>query len=646
MLAGRFATSVATVFVSILIACTAPVFAAPPLQPMLLHVDATHASQGLVHVDLIIPVKPGPLTLDYPKWIPGEHGPTGSTMNIGGLTFSANGQTLPWRRDLVEVFQFHLTVPDGVTSLDVSFDYIDNIGATGRWESDQESTPSLAVLSFSHFIFYPDGELSLNILVTADVTFPEGWQYATAMEPSSSTVDTVQFKTTSLYTLCDSPILTGAYFHKFALTPLGVVPTVELDVAADNPDDFKPAPADKIQDMKNLVAEETTMFGSEHYRHYNFLYCFSDHIAENGLEHSESNESAFPEDVLTNDKDFADNADTPGHEYFHSWNGKYRRPFDLATPDLISPEKTDLLWVYEGLTQYYGFVFATRSGLLTQDQCRDAFAAKLSFIDNETGRNWRSLQDTADDAQELYDAPNNGNLYRRNVDFYEEGAVDWFGADTIIRKQTSGKKSLDDFCRLFYSQPERQITAPVLEPYTEADVIEALNAVCPYDWQGYWDSRLNSIGQSKADQWLNDAGWSLVYSDTDNPRDFFTLVDKAGFGCGPDGTVSDVEPGSIALADGLAPGQQIIAVNGRPFSNDVLLKQLVAAEKSTNPVELIVEEYHLYKVIELDYHSGLKYPHLQRLTSRPDLLTQILSPIPIPGAAVPNSVTTVQGTSN
>jgi predicted metalloprotease with PDZ domain len=596
---------------------------------MILHLDTTHVSQGLIHAELLIPVKSGPLTLDYPKWLPGEHSPSGSTMNIAGLTFASNGQILPWRRDLVEHFQFHLTIPKGASSLVVSFDYIDNIGSPGRDESDQETTPTLAMISFWHFLFYPDGLLSEDIPVSADIMLPSGWQYATAMEPIATSASSVRFRTESLYTVMDSPIMTGAYIKKVSLTAPGTSPSVEFDLGAESPDDLVPFD-DGLIHLKSLVQQETTVVGSEHYRHYNFLAFLTGHLAEYGLEHEESSEDGLTETALTDGKGFAMEGNTFAHEYFHSWNGKYRRPADLARPEFITPQQTDLLWVYEGLTQYYGSVFSVRAGFITPERQLESWASLLDSEDHSPGRSWRSLQDTADDAPEDYYSPGNWSDYRRGTDFYGEAMLDWLGVDAIIRKQTNNRKSLDSFCQLFYSQKTPQVTTPFVKPYVKADIITALNKVCPYNWQGYWDRRLNGLGRGYLDKSLSYAGWSLTYNDTLNIRSAGTLPYTAGFHCAPDGSVTNVVPGSIAFAAGLAPGLKIIAIDGRPYTKDVLDDQLNAAKTLPDPIQLICEEDNFYSIIKLDYHGGIQFPHLQRIPSTPDLLTQILAPRPIP----------------
>jgi predicted metalloprotease with PDZ domain len=596
--------------------------------PLILHVDASHVDQGIMHGDLIIPVRSGPLTLDYPKWIPGEHGPTGTTINLAGLSFTANGSPLPWRRDLIEPFQFHMVVPRGAKYVEAQFDYIDPIGAPQRWESDEETTAAIAMISWYHFIFYPHGELSQDIPVTADIALPPGWQFATALEAASTVDGTVRFKTASLYTLADSPLMTGLNFQKIPLTSPGVVPPVELDIAADNPDN-EDIGEDKLNAFKSLVQQEEALFGSEHYRHYNFLVFLSSHISEYGLEHSESSECGFSEDAFNNEMSFKIAVDTPAHEMFHSWNGKFRRPADLATPEFIKPQQTDLLWVYEGLTQYYGFVLSARCGLLTPDQVRDHWAAELDDFDHEAGRQWRPLQDTADDAQEVYVAPNVWGRYRRGPDFSRESSIDWLDADAIIRRLTDDTKSLDDFCRLFYSQPTLQITSPVLSPYSEADVISALNKIAPYDWKEFWNIRLNTIEGTFLDQSYADTGWQLVYNDVLNDEHGRSGTEDAGFWCGVNGIVSDIDPDSVAFKAGLAPGQQIIAVNGYPFSRDAVVKQFNAAKNQTAPIELIVEIDNMYRVLQLDYHGGYSYPHFQRINSAPDYLSQILSPLAV-----------------
>jgi predicted metalloprotease with PDZ domain len=309
----------------------------------------------------------------------------------------------------------------------------------------------------------------------------------------------------------------------------------------------------------------------------------------------------------------------------HSWNGKYRRPADLTTPDYQTPMQDDLLWVYEGLTEYLGTVLTARSGLLTAAQSREDLALTAAALDHTPGRSWRNLQDTADDAPELYFAPRAWESWRRGVDFYEEDTLNWLWVDIIIRQQSKGKKTLDDFCQLFHGAPS---TGPMVKTYTFDDVIDALTRIVPYDWRGFWNERLTNHGPGAPLGGIDGSGWKLVYDDVPSEMERATgpSIDVAysiGMRLREDGTIADSIEGMPAALAGIAPGMKLIAVNGRQYSADVLRDALKAGKNNTAPLELLVENTEYYKSYKLDYHGGERYPHLVRDESKADLLADI-----------------------
>jgi predicted metalloprotease with PDZ domain len=408
----------------------------------------------------------------------------------------------------------------------------------------------------------------------------------------------------------------------------GTNPPAEIDVAADSAAALEP-PQEVWDHLKNLVAQAGALFGTYHYRDYHFLYTLSDHVAHFGLEHHESDDSRVGERGLIDESDRKLDASLLPHEYVHSWNGKYRRPADLATPDYQQAMQTDLLWTYEGLTEYLGNMLAARSGLWTPEQYREYLALSAATLDHLPGRTWRNLQDTADAAPQLYFAPRAWYSWRRGVDFYEEDDFNWLWVDVVIRQQTKDKKSIDDFCKLFHGG---QGGVPALKTYTFDDIVNALNQIAPYDWRGFWTERLTNHGPGAPLGGVEGSGWKLVYDET--PSDFErsaeraeNLVDEAfsvGLVLKDDGEVSDTIEGMTAAKAGMGPGMKVVAVNGRKFSADVLHDAIKTAKSSSDPIELLVENTDYYKTFKLDYHEGEKHPHLVRDESKPDLLGEII----------------------
>ncbi len=404
-----------------------------------------------------------------------------------------------------------------------------------------------------------------------------------------------------------------------------------MDIAADS----EPALAlsnDTIQDYRNLVAETGALFGVRHYRDYHFLVTLSDAVAHFGLEHHESSDDRLPEAAMTNEGLRVLEADLLPHEFVHSWNGKYRRPADLATSDFEQPMRDDLLWVYEGLTEYLGDILTARSRLWTVDQFREHLAYTAATMDQQAGRTWRPLQDTADAAQILYAWQEEWAAWRRGTDFYEEGLLIWLEADTIIRRQTKGKRSLNDFCRQFHGG---EGGAPALRTYSFQDVMAALNAVAPYDWAGFFSTRLETYGPGAPLGGITGGGWNLIYNETPNTimegddvrHGGLDLTFSGGMVLGDDGRIRDVIPGTPAYAAGLAPDLKILSVNGRKFSADGMRDAIRKAKQDAKPIELRVADGAYESAHEFDYHGGLLFPHLARIKDQPDLLGKIIAPL-------------------
>lgn len=609
-----------------------PLHAQTTFGPVDLQVDATHALQKILHVRMQMPVHPGPLDLYYPEWIPGEHMPDGPIMNVAGLFFRAGGKILPWRRDLTNMFEFHLTIPSGVHTLDVSLDFLLSAPASG-YSAGASATANLDVINWNQLLLYPGGFPSRDITVIPSLTIPQGWQFGTALPVSKQDGSTIHFAQAPLNTLVDSPVLAGRYFRKIELTP-GETPVHEMDIAADSAAALEMTP-EMQQDFRNLVAQTGPLFGNvRHYRDYHFLLTLSDHVAHFGLEHHESSDDRTYERSLIDPATRSYFSDLIPHEFTHSWNGKYRRPYDLATPDFQTPMKDDLLWVYEGLTEYYGEVLTARAGFWNQEMAREALAYVAGHAANRPGREWRPLQDTADFASVLYDADLDWSNWRRGTDFYEEGELLWLDVDATIRRLTNDRKSMNDFCRIFYGGTGGK---PALKTYTFDDIVSALNSVAPYDWAGFLRQRLDSLAPDTPTECVGNSGWKLVYNDKPNAhlqavetvKHRIDTTLSIGLLLGDDGEVLDVIHGSPAYDAGIGPGMKITAVDRKAFTSDALTQTIAAAKSSPTPIELMVANGGQFQTDTIDYHGGLHYSHLIREPGKPDYLSEIFSPMPL-----------------
>jgi predicted metalloprotease with PDZ domain len=591
-----------------------------------LSVDATSAAQKILHIKETIPVKPGALTLYYPSWIPGEHAPDGPITDLAGMKFSAGGKEIAWRRDLVDMFSFHLEVPPGADSLDVQLDFLLSAPASG-FSAGASATAQLDLLSWNQVLLYPKGAPAGEIMFDPSLKLPEGWKFGTALPIANEAGGEIHFQRVALDMLVDAPVIAGRFYRAFDLTP-GQTPSHEIDAAADSEAALNMSP-ELEKRFKNLIAEAYALFGSRHYRDYHFLLTLSDDVAHFGLEHHESSDDRIAERSLIDEALRIDAAGLLPHEYTHSWNGKFRRPADLSTPDYQQPMKDDLLWVYEGLTEYIGNVLTGRSGLYSPMEYREHLAATATEFEYTPGRTWRPLQDTADAAQLLYFAGGNWENWRRSTDYYGEGELIWLEVDTRIRQLTENKKSLDDFCKAFHGGPGGK---PELKTYTFEDVVAGLNSVAAYDWAGLLRSRLDSKDAHAPVGGIENGGWKVIYSES--PNEIMLAANEAAHrsdyrdGAGvllvDDGAIVDVIHGSAAYNAGLAPGMKIAAVNGQQFSPDVFHEAVDRAKTSPRTIELLMANGTFFKSYSLDYHGGLRFPHLARVEAQPDYLSDII----------------------
>jgi len=599
-------------------------------QSIRLHVDLTDAARNIYHAHLQVPVHPGAVALVFPQWIPGNHRPSGPIGGLTGIRMEAAGRSLPWQRDPLEMYELHVTVPSGVATLDVSLDAITLLDSAGG--GGPAASSNILDLNWNAVVLYPKGARSDDVSFVPSLTLPAGWKFGTALPVTRASGDDVEFSPVSLTTLIDSPVIAGAHYRKIELSKPGEAPPHVMDLVADSDPDLAMKPED-LSAYQKLVAETGALFGARHYRQYHFLLTLSDQVGEHGLEHHESNDSVAPERTLLDPDMHMLYAGLVPHEFAHSWNGKYRRPAGLATANYQEPMIGDLLWVYEGLTEYLGNLLAERSGLLSAEQYREALAGTAAMLDHRAGRTWRPLEDTAISVQTLrmMAAPQWTN-WRRSLDYYPEGELIWLEVDSIIRQQTRGQRSLNDFCRRFHGG---ESGPPKVVPYTFDDVVRALNEIAPYDWAKLLRERVNASSVHAPLGGIEHGVLKLVYNDKPNAltqaaEKLFKFADfsySLGFSLGEDGKFADVIVGSPAYRSGLGPGMKLLGVNGRKWSPELVHAALKAAQESDQPIELLVENAQFIRTYSVAYHGGEKNPHLERVGEQPDILSDILKPL-------------------
>lgn len=609
--------------------------------PITVSIDATDVGRRLFHSTSSVPVSSGPCTLVFAKWIPGTHAPAGMIQQIAGLKFSAAGKPLEWHRDLVDMYAFHCDVPEGATAVDVAMDFV--APAQGNFESENTtaSTANVAIIHWESLMLYPQGDKADDVTVQASIKLPEGWDFATPLHSAEKSEKQITFEPVSLYTLVDSPVMAGRHFKKIKLSS-GSTPLTELDLAADDEANLEIRPA-TVDGYKRLVSEAGKLFGTYHYSEYHFLVTLSDPLIGGGLEHHQCSEDRMRAGAYSEGPLGGGGASLLPHEYVHSWNGKHRRPAGLATSDYQQPMKDDLLWVYEGLTEYYGEVLTVRSGLETARQFHDRLANLAAMLDNEPGRGWRPLADTAIAAQLDSDSHDFGS-WRRGLDYYDEGLLIWLDADTLIRKQSGDKKSLDDFCKAFHGGTGGP---PTLKTYELADIVSTLNVVVPYDWAKFINQRVTQVAEHAPLGGIDRGGWKLTYADSQDNSDRPQGRRRGGAGgsypyslgmsVNLEGQISDITIGKPAFNAGLAAGMKVTAINMQAYSSTRMRDALVAARKSNDPIELLVQVGEQFKVFKLNYHDGPRYPKLERVNAEPDLLAKIIKAVATTTTTAPTS---------
>lgn len=599
---------------------------------LLLHVDASDVDHRVMQVEESLRVSPGALTLFYPRWLPGNHAPTGpiealTGLRILGLDGSAVGRTLEWRRDTVDMYAFHVTVPPGVSRLRLNFQFASPIA---REQGRRVMTPDMLGLQWEKTLLYPAGFNVKRITVEPTLRLPAGWSYASALELAQREGDELRFKPVTLEMLVDSPVFAGRHALRVALDENPAAP-VYLNVFADLPAQLQMKPA-QLDAHRRLVREALALYGSRHFAHYDFLLALSENFSSIGLEHHQSSENGTDVGYFTEWDAKPADRDLLPHEMTHSWNGKFRRPADLWTPDYNTPMQNSLLWVYEGMTEFWGAVLTARSGLWSEPLTREALAwDAATYGELRKGRAWRALQDTTNQPIMGYHKPLSYPSWQRNTDYYTEGLLLWLDIDMRLRELSKDRHSLDDFVRRFVGMRDGEL-GPLT--YTYDDVVSGLNAVQPGDWNTILRAHLDGH-QDEVAATLARAGWQLSY--TDKPGEYVKALDNSagatsltfslGMTIRKDGArISDVVWDSPAFRAGLAPAMTIVAVGGRAYSDEQIRDAITAAQKSSEPIEMIVRVDDEFRVVKIDYHAGLRYPHLERIAGRPDRLTTLLTP--------------------
>lgn len=600
-----------------------------PAGVLKLEVDATDIERRIFRIRQTIPIASGePVTLLYPQWVPGGHSPRNALHNMAGLVVKANGKIVPWTRDPVQVFAFHLTPPADAKSLEIEFQYL---SPTASDQGRVVMTPEMLNAQWLNLAFYPAGYFTRRIQIDAAIKLPEGWGYGTALETKEVDKGWTRFTSVDFDTLMDSPMFAGRYFKRYDLDTSGKSP-VRLNIVADRPELLAATP-EQIEQHRELVRQADRLYGARHFDRYEFLLALTDRMGGIGLEHHRSSENGTTPEYFI---DWAKNAPSRNllpHEYNHSWDGKYRRPADLWTPNFNVPMRDSLLWVYEGQDQYWGFVLGARSGLVTKQQTLDALAmTAATYSEGRPGRDWRSVEDTTNDPIIASRRPIPWTSWQRSEDYYSEGQLIWLDADTLIREKTGGKKSLDDFGRAFFGVNDGEWKQPLT--YTFDDVVKTLNAVMPYDWATFLDTRARRVAPAYPLDGLARGGYRLVYAD--KPTDYWKdneanrkIVDltySLGVVLNREATITGVLWEGPAFKAGLTVGDKILAVNGIAYDTDRLKEVITAAKGGNEPITLIVKDGDHFKVTPIIYNGGLRYPRLERLEGKPDLLSRIYEP--------------------
>jgi predicted metalloprotease with PDZ domain len=586
-----------------------------------LEIDATNVAQGIFTVKETIPVaKAGPMTLLFPQWLPGAHAPRGQIEKLTGLVLTGNGKVIPWKRDVLDVNAFHLDVPAGVRSIEARFQFT---SATQANQGRIVMAPKMLNLQPNSMSLYPAGYFTRNIPVSMTVTYPDGWTARSGL-PATNRGSVYSYQTTDYDTLVDSPVFAGAYFKEWALSD-----RVDLNVFADNPKELEAKP-EQIEAHKRLVEQGVKLFGAQHYDRYEFLFAITDEMGGIGLEHHRSSENGVGPGYFTEWEKGPGSRNLLPHEYVHSWNGKFRRGADLWTPDFRYPMRDSLLWVYEGQTQFWGYVLQARSGIVGKQDTLDMLANIAATLDTRAGRTWRPLIDTTNDPVISARRPKGWTSWQRSEDYYNEGLLIWLEVDAKLRELSGGTKSMDDFARAFFGINDGDWGVVT---YTFDDVVRILNGIQPYDWAKHLKARTEQVSQGAPLAGFTGNGYKLVY--TEEPTAFLkgaeakaggvNLTYSLGLTIGKDGTISGVDWDGPAFKAGLAVGGTVTAVNGEAYTPDQLKTAVKAAKGGREPIRLLVKYGTHFREAAIDYHDGLRYPRLEKTGAGENGLDRLLS---------------------
>jgi len=617
---------------------SAPVPAPPPSAPpalrdapypglIRLHVDVTDLDRKIWTIRQVIPVsKSGPLRLQYAEWIPGNHAPRGPIYNFAGVRFTSGEKPVEWRRDPADVYSFLVDVPDGSREIVLEAQFLTPVESA---QGPIMVTDEMLRLNWYVAALYPAGHFTRRINFDVTLQLPQGWEYATALETESAEGGRVDFHTVSYETLIDSPLFAGRYMRKWDLQGEGQS-RVTLNAMGDAPEQVNPP--ERVLDVhRKLVREADRLFGSRPFDHYDFLLSVSDRLATAGIEHARSSDNGVSSGYFLQWDSALISRDLLAHEYVHSWNGKYRRPAELWTAASGVPMRNNLLWVYEGQTQYWGAVLAARAGFLSRQQALDTLANTAAQFDARIGRTWRPLEDTTHDpiiaARRALPWPS----WQRSEDYYSEGQLIWLDADTLIREKTNGARSLDDFARRFFAGRDGDFGQ---KTYARADVVAALRAVVEHDWDRFLNERVERIAVRAPLDGIERGGYRLAFRDT--PNDVWrqteqrtrsvNLTYSIGLSAASDGKVTAVQWDGPAFQAGLTTAAFIVGVNGETFTPERLKEAVALTSDPQSPLELTIRRGENLKVVRIDYRGGLRYPVLERIEGRPALLDLILSP--------------------
>jgi predicted metalloprotease with PDZ domain len=587
-----------------------------------LNVDASTTEQGIFRVTETIPVpQAGHMVLLFPKWLPGAHSPRGEIEKLAGLIITANGKRVEWTRDPVDVFAFHIDVPAGAKAIEAQFQFI---SATQGNQGRIVMTPTMISLQPNSVSLYPAGWFTRQIPIQMTVKYPDGWTAAGAI-PAKKAGSTYTYDTTNYEVLVDSPVLAGKYGKVWPLSP-----RVNLNVFADDPAELAATP-EQIAGHARLVDQAVKTFGAQHYDKYEFLLSITDQLGGIGLEHHRSSENGVTPGYFTKWNDGPGRRNLLPHEFTHSWDGKFRRGADLWTPDFRTPMRNSLLWVYEGQTQFWGYVLQARSGLVSKQDTLDQYAAIMALYDSQPGRQWRALVDTTNDPVISARRPKGWTSWQRSEDYYNEGLLVWMDVDSMLREKSGGAKSIDDFARAFFGIRDGdwgEVT------YTFDDVAKTLDTIVPWDWAGYLQRRLTEHGSGAPIAGLARNGYQLTYTDT--PTASFKAAETAskstnltysgGMNLDAAGEITGVTWDGAAFKAGFAVGDQIVAVDGEAYSADKLKAAITAAKGGKTPIALTVKQGTRFRSAALDYHNGLRYPRLQKVGTGETGLDRLLAP--------------------